>query len=58
MSAAILGDGTYQTITMSDTANAVNIWQLTNSIQFQLFHNAATNAFARNAELTITMNHG
>ena len=58
MSAAILGDGTYQTITMSDTANAINIWQLTNSIQFQLFHTAASSAFARNAELTITMNHG
>ena len=53
----IIGTGSYQTYTYTDTTNAVNLWQLTNSIQFQVTNFGATNGAIRNPELTITMNH-
>ena len=56
-SVPIIGTGSYQTYTYTDTTNAVNLWQLTNSIQFQVTNFAATNGTIRNPELTITMNH-
>jgi hypothetical protein len=53
----IIGTGSFQTYTYTDTTNAVNLWQLTNSIQFQVTNFGATNGTIRNPELTITMNH-
>ena len=53
----IVGTGSFQTYTYTDTTNAVNLWQLTNSIQFQVTNFGATNGTIRNPELTITMNH-
>ena len=53
----IIGTGSFQSYTYTDTTNAVNLWQLTNSIQFQVTNFAATNGTIRNPELTITMNH-
>jgi hypothetical protein len=54
---AIFGTGSYQSFTLTETGNAVNIWQLTNSISFQYNHVGSSVATMRNMSLTITMNH-
>jgi hypothetical protein len=56
-SVPIIGTGSFQSYTYTDTTNAVNLWQLTNSIQFQVTNFAGSNGTIRNPELTITMNH-
>ena len=54
---AIIGTGSYESYTLFDTVNTVSLWQLTNSIQFQVQNFGATNGTIRNPELSITMNH-
>ena len=56
-SVAIIGTGSYQSYTLSDTSNTVSLWQLTNSIQFVVQNIGSTNGTIRNPELSITMNH-
>jgi hypothetical protein len=56
-SAAIIGTGSYEDVTFTDTANDVSIWQLTNSLSFSLQNFATSNAQYRNANLTIAMTH-
>ena len=56
-SALVVGTGSFQSITFTDTSNAVNIWQLTNALSFQYVNAGANSATIRNMELTITMNH-
>jgi len=56
-SVLVTGTGAYQSVTLSDTSNAVNIWQLTNALSFSYLNAGANQATIRNMELSITMNH-
>ena len=56
-SVAIVGTGSYQSVTFTDTDNTVSIWQLTNSLSFSYLNFGANSATIRNMEITITMNH-